>query len=649
MCGITGFYSKTNSNFSNLIYKMNSAISHRGPDSEGIWQNKDLGICFGHRRLSILDLSNEGHQPMLSGSGQFVITYNGEIYNHLEIRRELEQSNIHLKWRGNSDTETLVEAIDFWGIEKALNKIVGMFAFGLWDQKKNKLILARDRMGEKPLYYGWQGNGSNNVFLFGSELKALKAHPDFEKNINRDVIALQLKYNYIPAPYSIYKNIYKLLPGHYLELNEKDLKSNLLPKSKDYWSLKQVANLGINNQNQANIKNLKDELENLLRKTINQQMISDVPLGAFLSGGIDSSTIVALMQTQSSNKIKTFTIGFSEESYNEAPYAKNIANHLGTDHTEMYVSDKQVMDVIPKLGNIYDEPYSDSSQIPTFLVSELAKEKVSVSLSGDGGDELFCGYNRYVMSKKWWSKICFMPLSLRVFLADKIMKISQERWNIISKTLMRSSYKGNLGDLMYKFLRVLKCKSLNEVYLKLTSHFDNPTEIVIESKTKDNILSNYRLELNQFDDQQKMMIFDALTYLPDDILVKLDRAAMASSLETRAPFLDHRIVEYSWKIPQSFKIQNGQGKWILRQILHKYVPKKLIERPKKGFAIPLDSWLRGPLREWAENLLNKKKLSEEGYFNSEMVIKMWQDHLSNKRNYQHKLWNILMVQAWLDF
>ena len=648
MCGINGFYSKTLSTFNNVITHMNSAISHRGPDTDGVWCDKGTGVVLGHQRLSIIDLSRNGHQPMQSHSERFIITYNGEIYNHLEIRNELEKSDYHINWRGTSDTETLLQAIEFWGIEITLQKIVGMFAFAVWDKKNRNLTLARDRMGEKPIYFGWQGKGDNKVFLFGSELKGLKVHPLFEREISRDVVALQLRHNCIPAPYSIYKNIYKLLPAHFLQLTDKDLKEGLLPNSKPYWSLNEVAISGTSNLLPNNISNIRGELENILKKTVKQQMISDVPLGAFLSGGIDSSTIVALMQSQSTQPIKTFTIGFHEQSYNEARYAKDVAKHLGTDHTEFYVSDKQALEVIPKLSNIYDEPFSDSSQIPTFLVSQLAKRNVKVSLSGDGGDELFCGYNRYTMSKNWWNKVAMIPLPLRNFLSDRITSISPNSWNKLLKIFLRSNYLGNLGDLMYKFSRVLRCETLDNAYLKLISHFDNPTEIVLNSRKKETRLSNYNSELEQFDNQQKMMIFDALTYLPDDILVKVDRASMANSLEIRTPFLDHRVVEYSWKIPQSLKLKDGHGKWILRQILNNYLPKKIIERPKMGFGVPIDNWLRGELRDWAESLLNETRLKNEGYFDHNYIKKIWNEHLFEKKNWQHQLWDILMFQSWLD-
>ena len=632
--------------FDNAIHKMNAAIYHRGPNNNGIWHDNSSGIIFGHQRLSILDLSKAGHQPMKSNSGRYILTYNGEIYNHLDLRIELEKKNPNTKWKGNSDTETFLEAIETWGLEFTLNKIVCMFAFGLWDKKTRSLILARDRMGEKPLYFGWQGEGTSQVFLFGSELKALKAHPQFKDEIDRDVVALQLRYNYIPAPYSIYKNIYKLLPGTFLHLEEKDLKLGLSPIPKPYWSLVSSAVDGIGNMLHSSKKEIQIELEQLLLTSIKQQMISDVPLGAFLSGGVDSSMIVALMQNISSRRVKTFTIGFDQNNYNEAKYAKKVAKHLGTEHTEMYVSPQQSIDVISKLPNIYDEPFSDSSQIPTFLISELAKSQVTVSLSGDGGDELFCGYNRYIQSKRLLKNILFLPLSLRKFLAKLIQAVPAQKLNKIFDFLSIFNRHGNIGDKLYKGAEVLDSTKLSDIYFKLVSNWQNSNQVVIGSKKLETYLSRNNYPFLGLDEQQKMMVLDCITYLPDDILVKVDRAAMASSLEVRNPFLDHRIIEYAWKIPQYLKLNNGQSKRILRDILYQYVPKNLIERPKMGFAIPIDEWLRGSLRDWAESLLNEKSLKENGYFETRLILNKWEEHLSGKKNYQNQLWSVLMFQSW---
>jgi asparagine synthase (glutamine-hydrolysing) len=648
MCGITGFYSKTSSTFNNAILKMNSAISHRGPDSNNIWQDKNSGIFFGHQRLSILDLSTAGNQPMESISGRFVITYNGEIYNHLAIRRDLKKINSNINWKSNTDTETLLEALELWGIEKTLKKTIGMFAFALWDKKNRTLYLVRDRMGEKPLYFGWQGAGVNKVFLFGSELKALKVHPEFSREINRNAITLQLRHNYIPDPYSIYKDIHKLLPGHYLKLTENDLTKNMLPPPIMYWSITKNAINGNSNQLTLNEENIQNDFENILKLSVKQKMISDVPLGAFLSGGIDSSTIVALMQSESNYPIKTFTIGFDEDDFNEAHYAKKIAKHLGTDHTELYFSSKTALEVIPKLPTIYDEPFSDNSQIPSFLLSQLTKQHVKVALSGDGGDELFCGYNRYTSINKWSKKFNLIPLSLRKILSYSAKTISPISWNKIFKLLPGLNQNMNFGYKIYKGAKALETNKLSDLYNILFSHWQNPSETVINSIEPGTLLSEFKTELSMLNNYEKMMVFDLITYLPNSILVKVDRASMASSLEARVPFLDHKVIEYAWKIPHTLKFRNGKGKWILRQILNKHVPKNLTERPKMGFGIPIGTWLRGPLRDWAENLLNEKRLLQEGYLNPKLIRYKWNEHLSNKNNWQYDLWNVLMFQAWID-
>jgi asparagine synthase (glutamine-hydrolysing) len=647
MCGISGFYSKNSSNFNNVILKMNSTLSHRGPDSGKVWKDKNSGVVFGHQRLSILDLSRAGDQPMMSNSRRLVITFNGEIYNHLEIRKELEEINSNIKWKSGTDTETLLESIELLGIKNTLQKTVGMFAFVVWDKKNRTLTLVRDRMGEKPLYYGWQGKGVNKVFLFGSELKALKPHPEFRAEINRDAIALQLRHNYIPDPYSIYKDIHKLLPGHYLQLKENDLKKGLLPKIISYWSLIKCAIDGNKNQLPLNGLEIQNDLEEHLKLSVKQQMISDVPTGAFLSGGIDSSTIVSLMQSQSNKPIKTFTIGFSKDDFNEAKYAKKIAKHLGTDHTELYFSPKTAMEVIPKLPTIHDEPFSDNSQIPSFLLSQLAKKQIKVALSGDGGDELFCGYNRYNTTNNWSNKFNLIPRSLRKVLANGIKSISQDNLNRLLNLLPNLNEYASHGYKI-KSINALEAKTLSDLYYVLSSHWQNPTEAVIGSKEPGTFLTKFQPKLTNLNNHQTMMALDQITYLPNDILVKVDRTSMASSIEARVPFLDHRLIEYSWKIPYSLKFRNGKTKWILRKILKNYVPENLTERPKMGFGIPLNDWLRGPLREWAENLLNEKKLSEEGFFNSKIIRDKWEDYISNKNKSLYDLWNVLMFQAWRD-
>ena len=649
MCGISGFYSKIffNSN-NNVINRMSSALYHRGPDSSKFWNDKNSGIVFGHQRLSILDLTAAGEQPMLSNSKRFIITFNGEIYNHLKIRKDLEEISPNLKWKSRTDTETLLESIELLGIEKTLKKIVGMFAFAIWDRKKRILTLARDRMGEKPLYYGWQGKGIKKVFLFASELKALKQHPEFNSEINRNAIALQLRHNYIPDPHCIYKDIFKLMPGHYLHLKENDLKKGSTPKAIKYWCLLQTAINGHKNQLSINALEIQNNLEEHLKNSVKSQMLSDVPIGAFLSGGIDSSLIVSLMQRQSSKQIKTFTIGYDQSRSNETNHAKKIANYLGTDHTELHFSSKSLMDIIPKLHTIYDEPFSDNSQIPTFLISQLAKKKIKVVLTGDGSDELFGGYNRYTTTNSWSKKFNFVPNLIRKFLANNIETLSDKDFRLIFSLFSNVDKKNIISGHKTKTINALKTNNLLDLYYVLSSHFQNPANVILKSKETSILNPRLKSKVGMLNNYEMMMVLDQITYLPYDILVKVDRACMASSIEARTPFLDHRLIEYSWKIPHSLKIRNGKSKWILRKILKNYVPENLTDRPKMGFSVPLDNWLKGPLREWAENLLDKKKLVESGYFNAELVRKRWQEHMSSKNMPCYDLWNILMFQAWKE-
>ena len=637
MCGIAGVLTLNKEYINESICKqMACSIQHRGPDGYGLWSSGNDCLALIHTRLSILDLSDSGRQPMHSPSERYVISFNGEIYNHLELKSQLAVSS----WQGHSDTEILLVAIDAWGLEETLKKCVGMFALALWDRQQRQLYLARDRVGEKPLYYGWQGEGDNASFLFGSELKALRAHPSFQSEINRDAITLLLRHNCIPAPYSIYSGISKLMPGTILSvsLEKRD------PKIFTYWSAEDVAKSGVDTLYAGSDSDVLNELEVVLRQSVKRQMVADVPLGAFLSGGIDSSLVVALMQQQSSQPVKTFTIGFSESGYNEAEYAKAVAKHLHTDHTELYVSPQETIDVIPKLPQLYDEPFSDSSQIPTFLVSQLAREHVTVSLSGDAGDELFCGYNRYLLTDQLWNKLSLLPVSLRRGLANVVTTISPAVWSKIFGFL---SY-GAVGDKMYKAAGVLGSSSVDELYLGLISHWNSPESIVLNSKEPKTRLTGNISDLLKLNQVQKIMLLDLLTYLPDDILTKVDRAAMGVSLETRVPFLDHNVVEFAWRMPMNFKIRDGKSKWALRQILYKYVPKELIERPKMGFGVPIDSWLRGPLKDWADGLLYRTRLQNEGFFDPDPIRKKWSEHLSGRRNWQHQLWDVLMFQAWLE-
>ncbi len=626
-----------------ILNQMSDRIAYRGPDNSGYWFDKEQQVGLGHRRLSVIDRSIAGHQPMKSESGRYIIVYNGEIYNHLHLRNHLNCTN----WRGHSDTETLLQAIEKWGIEETLKKTIGMFAIAMWDRKTKELTLARDRLGEKPLYYSWQGNGEGSFFVFGSEIKALKGHPLFSSEINRDALCLLMRYNYIPAPHSIYRKTFKLEPGKYLTISLE----NPEPIIKSYWSVADVAVSGNRNRFLGSPEHAVNELDMLLKSAVRQQMAADVPLGAFLSGGIDSSTVIALMQTQSAQPVKTFTIGFNEAGYNEALHAKAVARHLGTDHTELYVTPQQALDVIPDLPKLYCEPFSDSSQIPTFLVSQLARQNVTVSLSGDAGDELFAGYNRYVLAQHLWGKVSRVPIGMRSLAAAGIRGLSPTAWDKVLGPLQPFAPKllrhANVGDKLHKGAEVLVSRTIDELYLGLVSHWE-PENIVIGGSEPKTYLRGNSPQLYELDKIQRMMALDAMTYLPDDILCKVDRAAMAVSLESRVPFLDHRVVEFAWRIPQTMKMRDGVGKWILRQVLYRYVPKELIERPKMGFGVPIDSWLRGPLKNWAEELLNEGRLRREGYFNPKPIRQKWAEHLSGKRNWQYHLWDVLMFQSWLE-
>lgn len=649
MCGINGYFSQILKDDTKLaISRMNQAIHHRGPDADNIWYDNQTNLMLGHCRLAIQDISEAGAQPMHSVSGRFVIAFNGEIYNHLDLRRELSSQGLSPKWRGHSDTETLLACFSAWGVNKTLQKLVGMFAITLWDRKLSQLTLARDRLGEKPLYWGWQGDS----LYFSSELKALKANPFFKTEIDRNSITLLLRHNCIPAPYSIYKGINKLKPGHYVQIPLSNLGQAQKAKPVSYWSFNHIVETGLNDLFTGNPKQATDTLEEALIKTVNDQMLSDVPLGAFLSGGIDSSTIVALMQAQSSNPIKTFTMGFNDEGYNEAKHAKAVAKHLGTDHTELYIKASDALDVIPKLPDIYSEPFSDSSQIPTFLISELASQHVKVALSGDGGDELFGGYNRYLMAQNIWKKSRKIPKPARRLISSLLLTVPPSKldniFNHISPALPKQLRIRTAGDKAHKLASVLSLDNNYEYYRALTSHWQQPDQLVIGSYEPTTLASSYNAWPQTDSFEHTMMAIDAQTYMTDDILVKVDRAAMANSLETRVPFLDHRIVELAWKMPLEYKIRNGEGKWLLRQVLFRYIPKELIERPKMGFGIPLHDWLRTSLRDWAEALLDENILRQQGYFRPEPIQKMWLEHLSGKYNHQHHLWDILMFQAWLE-
>ena len=648
MCGLSGFIDFSGNcklfELNKIISVMTNTLKHRGPDDEGTWSDKDYGIALGHRRLSIIDLSSYGHQPMFSRSGRFVIVYNGEVYNFQEIREELV--SLGHNFRSTSDTEVILQSVEQWGIYGAVIRFVGMFAFVLYDKKEGLLHLVRDRLGVKPLYYGW----GDKLFIFGSELKTLCAHPNYKKEINRDALALYLRYNNIPCPYTIYKNTNKLAPGSILTINVKN--PGIGDKTTVYWTLKDAVEKGIKEPFTGSLEEAGDELEIILRDAVKKRLISDVSLGAFLSGGIDSSTVVALMQAQSTKPVKTFTVGFYERNFNEAKKANLLARYLNTEHTEIYATAKDATNTIPLLPLFYDEPFADSSQIPTYLISKLTREHVTVCLSGDGGDELFAGYNRYLWSKDIWLKTRLMPRRLRLAAANLIKNITpslQESVYQKIKYILPIRFRfGTPSDKFQKFSAVLNTESWEELYSCLISHCENPNSFVINGKEPVLNIHDKR-NIPVFSDfRETMMYMDAINYLPNDILVKVDRASMAVSLETRGPFLDHRVIEFVWKLPFSMKINKGITKFILRKVLHKYVPERLTNGHKSGFSIPLDNWLRGPLRDWAENLINRKRINNEGFFDAEEISKNWHEHCSARSNRKDFLWPVLMFQAWKD-
>ena len=636
MCGFVGYFSPQKFP-DDLIRKMGDSIIHRGPDASGYWSDKDNGLYLCHRRLSVIDITEAGAQPMESYTGRYTITFNGEIYNYLHIKNELEDNGYGYEWRGHSDTEIILRAFEVWGIEPTLNKMIGMFAIALWDKESKSLYLCRDRLGEKPLYYGWQGNS----FFFGSELKSFLPHPHFNKTINPLAVSSFFKYNYVPNDLCIYLGIQKLIPGSFASIH---FESKAI-KIEKYWDLKKI----VTNKSERPIKTVNEwtaDLDFLLRDAIKQQMLSDVPLGAFLSGGIDSSLIVSIMQAQSNLAIKTFSIGFSDKELNEAIYANAVAKHLGTDHTELYVSSQDALNVIPDLAKIYDEPFSDSSQIPTYLLAKLAREKVTVSLSGDAGDELFCGYERYTQANSIWKKLQYAPLNVRNKLGQLISAKSVDKWDDWfnrHKSFIPSKYHlTHFGDKVHKGAKLLGISNEFSFYDSFLTH---SWPGFITSKDVQAEMYNFN-DLGKLSFTERMMFLDTVTYLPNDILVKVDRAAMANSLETRVPFLDHRVVEFAWKVPMDLKIRDGKAKWLLRQVLNQYVPKEMIERPKMGFGVPLDSWLSNPLKEWGQQLLSNESLNQHGLLNNENVHSLWNQHIKGERKWHYQLWDILMFQAW---
>lgn len=639
MCGLTGFIDLSRSTDADTLRRhaetMAETILHRGPDDGGTWADAEAGIALGFRRLSIIDLSEHGHQPMSSGSGRHMIVFNGEVYNFRALKQELEAQGV--SFTGGSDTEVILEAIEAWGLEKAVERFVGMFAIALWDRQEKTLHLIRDRIGVKPLYWGRQGN----LLLFGSELKALRAHPGWTPDIDRGALAAYFRHAYVPAPYSIYSGIEKLLPGTFVSIGPDGE-----TRKTAYWSLTDIRVTNKKSPFRGSDDEVADELDRLIRESVDLRMISDVPLGAFLSGGIDSSTVVAVMQALSDRPVKTFTIGFEDAAFNEAENAKAVAKHLGTDHTELYVRPAEARDVIPRLADVYDEPFADSSQIPTTLVSQLARKDVTVSLSGDGGDELFGGYDRYLQGQSLWKKLRTVPAPLRPVLAALFRATPVSAWNALFAVMPSALTPGQKGDTMHWLAGNLTSGNFDALFQRLVSTWNEPETLV--PGAVEAISPFWDKGNTPTGTLERMMYLDSVTYLPDDIMAKLDRASMAFGLEAREPLLDHRIFEFAWRLPENLKFRNGTGKWLLRKVLGRYVPPNLTDRPKQGFSLPIGDWLKGPLRDWAEDLLSEDKLAADGLLDPAVVRSTWKRLLDGHSGTDARIWTVLMAQAWRE-
>jgi asparagine synthase (glutamine-hydrolysing) len=643
MCGIAGFWESRDQNSAqDILNKMIVELNHRGPDYSNTSYDKNLKTFFGHARLSILDISENGHQPMESQSSRFSIVYNGEIYNHLELREKLKKDGFQ-SWNSSSDTETLLVCVEKYGLNKTLNMLEGMFAFALLDKLNKKIFLARDRVGEKPLYY----NFSENFLCFASEFKSISKHPRIKFELSEAALDQYLRLGYVPAPYSINKNVEKVLPGELLTV---DLENNSISKKK-YWDYTKIATELFKDGYQGTFTEAVNEAESLIHNSVSKQLISDVPIGAFLSGGIDSSLICAVMSNVSNNQIKTFSIGFEDKQFDESGFAKEVAKEIGSDHTEFILDDKMALDFIPNIASIFSEPFADSSQIPTYFVSKLASKYVTVSLSGDAGDELFGGYNRYIFTNSLWKKLNYIPYNLRLKISNLLLQISPDQYEKLFSYLSflnKDLVKLNMGDKVHKGLHAAATKDIFELYEDLISSWKK--DEIFPSQNLPSPLENTYGELLALSSSpiSLMMAMDTMTYLPDDILCKVDRSAMSVSLETRVPFLDRKILEFAASLPIEYKVKNGSGKIILKEILGKYVSSKLINRPKMGFAIPISSWLKGPLKPWAEDLLSSSNLLKYENLDRKRIHTIWEEHKSGKRNWSSKLWNILMYLSWAD-
>lgn len=634
MCGIAGFIDLKGQASGGALESdaraMAASMVHRGPDSDGIWRDDEAGVAFAFRRLAIIDVTEAGSQPMVSAGGRFVIVYNGEAYNFPVLRRELEATGII--FRGDSDTEVLLEGFALWGVPATVKRMVGMFAFALWDRAERRLWLGRDRLGIKPLYYGLV----DGLFLFGSELKALRAKSGWRPVLDRDALASYARFNYVPAPRTIYRGIRKLEAGTLLSF-----RAGGEPEITRYWDLAEIA---ARPKRDISDEEAIAEAEALLREAVSMRMVADVPLGALLSGGVDSASVVALMQQASDRPVKTFTIGFDESGFDESAHASAVAKHLGTDHTEVMLSPDRARDLVPRLADWYDEPFADSSALPTRLVSQVAQRHVTVALSGDGGDEVFLGYNRYRSAASAWRRSRALPGPLRKLAAGAMQSVPTGAWDAMAGLLPASRRPGLAGDKMHKLAGLLRADDADAAYRGLVSHWTDPDALVTGGREQPSAVWDAAAAIPDF--TERMAFLDSMTYLPDDILHKVDRASMSVSLEARVPLLDHRLVEFAWSLPPHMRLRDGQGKWLLRQVLYRHVPRDIIDRPKAGFAVPVGAWLRGPLRDWAEDLLDERRLREEGWFDAAMVRSAWDAHLAGRGNHWQAIWGICMAQDW---